>query len=447
MLNKDEITIDDIQESIKNSLHDLYIPGTDILKPRVRMNDENDQDYENYLKSYYQKVLPAKEEIESMFDKVNMKPRQRLDHETDEEYNIYLEEYYNKIMAMKDLGEEENVSNKNKEDFKIRERKINESDEEYHNYLKEQYEKYFPTQVTPNGEGKIEGTNIFKPRDREVYETEEHYQKFLEEYYEKYFPTKVQKDKDEPIAGRQVNKPRDREPYETKEHYEKYLEGYYKDHVVPIPKLAFDKGKKHKIIAHKPNKKHKFLMKLLTIATFAVMGISALFGGKGNKKENVNQNISSIVKEVADSSENLDESLQDQIAKEVDKIMNKTQPSKIKVGDLVKFQEGTKYYYDSQRSKPTGTIGNSHTSKDSNYVISKIAVVNKEDNSIIATGRDKDLSASDIMKAYGVTEDDCRVMGLICDNDGKEEGKGWIKLTSENCKKTGNVYENKGKGK
>ena len=169
MLNKDEITIDDIQESIKNSLNDLYIPGTDILKPRVRMNDENDQDYENYLKSYYQKVLPAKEEIESMFDKVNMKPRQRLDHETDEEYNIYLEEYYNKIMAMKDLGEEENFSDKNKESFKPREREINESDEEYHNYLKEQYEKYFPTQVTPNGEGKIEGTNIFKPRDREVY--------------------------------------------------------------------------------------------------------------------------------------------------------------------------------------------------------------------------------------------------------------------------------------
>ena len=67
--------------------------------------------------------------------------------------------------------------------------------------------------------------------------------------------------------------------------FEKYLEGYYKEHVVPIPKLAFDKGKKHKIVAHKPNKKHKFLMKLLTIATFAVMGISALFGGKGNKKD------------------------------------------------------------------------------------------------------------------------------------------------------------------
>ena len=57
MLNKDEITIDDIQESIKNSLHDLYILGTDILKPRVRMNDEKDQDYEKYLKSYYQKKL------------------------------------------------------------------------------------------------------------------------------------------------------------------------------------------------------------------------------------------------------------------------------------------------------------------------------------------------------------------------------------------------------
>ena len=167
---------------------------------------------------------------------------------------------------------------------KPRNRKINETDEEYEDYL----EDFYQLDNIDYKNERIPNTTYFKPRDREINETDEHYEQFLQEYYTKVFNSS----KNEKIAGREVDKPRDRKIDENDKNYEKFLGKYYKENVTPVPKVAFGKGKKHKVVSHKENLRHKLMRKFLIVATWATIGLSALFGLKGlkNKTDKVDSN-------------------------------------------------------------------------------------------------------------------------------------------------------------
>ena len=123
---------------------------------------------------------------------------------------------------------------------------------------------------------KYPDTPFYKPRYRKPHETDEEYEQFLKEYYDKTIDRKL----NEKMAGREVYKPRDRRPYETDKEYEDFLKKYYEENVTPIPKMAFKKDNKHKVVSTKENLKHKLMRKFLIIATWTTIGLSALFNIK-----------------------------------------------------------------------------------------------------------------------------------------------------------------------
>ena len=68
-------------------------PGTPFYKPRYRDPHETDEEYEQFLKEYYDKTIDRKLDEKIEGSEV-FKPRNRKPHETDEEYVEFLKKYY-----------------------------------------------------------------------------------------------------------------------------------------------------------------------------------------------------------------------------------------------------------------------------------------------------------------------------------------------------------------
>ena len=292
--------------------------------------------------------------------------------------------------------------------------------------------------------------SVPKPRDREINETDEHYEQFLQDYYTKVFNSS----KNEKIDGREINKPKNREVEEKDKDYEKSLGKYYKENVTPIPKLAFGKGKKHKVVSHKENLRHKLMRKFLIVATWATIGISTLFGLKGLKnrtdKADSNKNKNNVEK--IDDTILLENDIKNQISKEVNKIMENEKKKSPNLGDLVKIDKGTKFYYDSQRSKPTGYIGNEYAPVDAKYVVTGEAIINKDTNDIVATNFDKNESLKDTF-LHGKEKSNYRRMILISSKKSRGAANtkynyGWMKDDGESTMIAGKLeHQKEGKGK
>lgn len=411
---EEDLSLEGLKDTIKNSLNNLYISGTDIKNPKKRNEFRDDKQYWDYLKNYYKNSLPSIDKIEELFKNGNIQPRKRLDNETDEEYNIYIDEYYNRIMELRN----ETIKSENQP----------------HIVADNQY---------------IPGTTILKPKDRYDIEQEgiyDSYEEYLAEYYKKVFN---RDDKDEKIPGRQINMPRDRKLNETEEQYQAFLEKYYKENVVPVPKMAYSQGKKHKVIATRENQKHKYYMKVFTAITLIVIGIASFLGIRSSKHKSgsmdnrYQKGIERSVEDVSTTGENL----QQEIQRDVDQILNKGRKvSTPTIADTIHLKQGTKYYYDAQKSKPTGTIGNKFSPTSSKYKVDGIALINKKDNSLIKARFGNKLSAKKMMKIYGVEKDDCRVMYHISRNHKTGEKlsnqRGWIEFHKNNYQLNKN-----GKGK
>lgn len=236
--NEEEVSLKEVSNAVADKI-------TEKPRPRDRDPYEKDEDYVAYLKEYYENLFGNKDENKDILsehldekypDTPFYKPRYRDPHETDEEYEQFLEEYTKRVM-------EEEKKNQEEPD-----------------HLNEKYP----------------GTPFYKPRYRNPHETDEEYEQFLKEYYDKTIDRKL----NEKMAGREVYKPRDRKPYETDKEYEDFLKKYYEENVTPIPKMAFKKDNKHKVVSTKENLKHKLMRKFLIIATWTTIGLSALFNIK-----------------------------------------------------------------------------------------------------------------------------------------------------------------------
>ena len=100
------------------------IPGTNIPKPRYRGVYETDEEYEQFLEDYYNRVFQHEEEnkdtnqnnnqrndLEEMINEEEFipgtnipKPRYRKVNETDEEYEQFLEEYYSRYFTEEQMN-------------------------------------------------------------------------------------------------------------------------------------------------------------------------------------------------------------------------------------------------------------------------------------------------------------------------------------------------------
>lgn len=414
-----------------------------------RLGLEKDANYEDLVKAYGEKSLELTNEndIAKLNESASSiaKKIKELDQEkttlpsgeevTVEEIKKAIDEKLNKVL----INYDNSVP-------KPRNRKINETDEEYEDYL----EDFYQLDNIDYKDEKIPNTNYFKPRDREINETDEHYEQFLQDYYTKVFNSS----KNEKIDGREINKPKNREVEEKDKDYEKSLGKYYKENVTPIPKLAFGKGKKHKVVSHKENLRHKLMRKFLIVATWATIGISTLFGLKGLKnrtdKADSNKNKNNVEK--IDDTILLENDIKNQISKEVNKIMENEKKKSPNLGDLVKIDKGTKFYYDSQRSKPTGYIGNEYAPADAKYVVTGEAIINKDTNDIVATNFDKNESLKDTF-LHGKEKSNYRRMILISSKKSRGAANtkynyGWMKDDGESTMIAGKLeHQKEGKGK
>lgn len=414
-----------------------------------RLGLEKDANYEDLVKAYGEKSLELTNEndIAKLNESASSiaKKIKELDQEkttlpsgeevTVEEIKKAIDEKLNKVL----INYDNSVP-------KPRNRKINETDEEYEDYL----EDFYQLDNIDYKDEKIPNTNYFKPRDREINETDEHYEQFLQDYYTKVFNSS----KNEKIDGREINKPKNREVEEKDKDYEKSLGKYYKENVTPIPKLAFGKGKKHKVVSHKENLRHKLMRKFLIVATWATIGISTLFGLKGLKnrtdKADSNKNKNNVEK--IDDTILLENDIKNQISKEVNKIMENEKKKSPNLGDLVKIDKGTKFYYDSQRSKPTGYIGNEYAPADAKYVVTGEAIINKDTNDIVATNFDKNESLKDTF-LHGKEKSSYRRMILISSKKSRgatntKYNYGWMKDDGESTMIAGKLeHQKEGKGK
>ncbi len=414
-----------------------------------RLGLEKDANYEDLVKAYGEKSLELTNEndIAKLNESASSiaKKIKELDQEkttlpsgeevTVEEIKKAIDEKLNKVL----INYDNSVP-------KPRNRKINETDEEYEDYL----EDFYQLDNIDYKDEKIPNTNYFKPRDREINETDEHYEQFLQDYYTKVFNSS----KNEKIDGREINKPKNREVEEKDKDYEKSLGKYYKENVTPIPKLAFGKGKKHKVVSHKENLRHKLMRKFLIVATWATIGISTLFGLKGLKnrtdKADSNKNKNNVEK--IDDTILLENDIKNQISKEVNKIMENEKKKSPNLGDLVKIDKGTKFYYDSQRSKPTGYIGNEYAPADAKYVVTGEAIINKDTNDIVATNFDKNESLKDTF-LHGKEKSNYRRMILISSKKSRgatntKYNYGWMKDDGESTMIAGKLeHQKEGKGK
>ena len=156
--------------------------------------DSADEVAEKLSKLESQKMtLPSDEEItlQSISDAISRKlaeiekPRDRNPYETDEEYENYIKAYYEdqvKARNEKQGIEQEHLNEKFKNTpfYKPRYRKPYETEEEYQQFLDEYYEKTIDRKL----DEKIEGSEVFKPRNRKPHETDEEYVEFLKKYYQ-----------------------------------------------------------------------------------------------------------------------------------------------------------------------------------------------------------------------------------------------------------------------
>lgn len=332
------------------------------------------------------------------------------------------------------------VANKITEKPRPRDRDPYEKDEDYVAYLKEYYENLVGTKaenkdiLSEHLDEKFSDTPFYKPRYRNPHETDEEYEQFLKEYYDKTIDRKL----NEKMAGREVYKPRDRRPYETDKEYEDFLKKYYEENVTPIPKMAFKKDNKHKVVSTKENLKHKLMRKFLIIATWTTIGLSALFNIKNitdkTHKVDTNKDNNKRIEHIDENQTPENEKDIEKIAQdEIDKMLN---PAEIKIGDKIKLKEGTRFYYDSTKSKPVGHIGNKYAPASDKYIITGEAIVDKSTNSVVATNYDKDESLEDSF-LDGKDKSQYRRMILISSKDshgkaGTENDYGWINVKNHN---------------
>ena len=328
------------------------------------------------------------------------------------------------------------VADKITEKPRPRDRDPYEKDEDYVAYLKEYYENLFGNKdiLSEHLDEKYPDTPFYKPRYRKPNETDEEYEQFLKEYYDKTIDRKL----NEKMAGREVYKPRDRKPYETDKEYEDFLKKYYEENVTPIPKMAFKKDNKHKVVSTKENFKHKLMRKFLIIATWTTIGLSALFNIKNitdkTHKIDTNKDNNKRIEHIDENQTPENDKDIEKIAQdEIDKMLN---PSEIKIGDKIKLKEGTRFYYDSTKAKPVGHIGNKYAPASDKYIITGEAIVDKSTNSVVATNYDKDESLEDSF-LDGKDKSQYRRMILISSKDshgkaGTENDYGWINLKNHN---------------
>ena len=332
------------------------------------------------------------------------------------------------------------IANKITEKPRPRDRDPYEKDEDYVAYLKEYYENLVGTKaenkdiLSEHLDEKFSDTPFYKPRYRKPDETDEEYEQFLKEYYDKTIDRKL----NEKMAGREVYKPRDRRPYETDKEYEDFLKKYYEENVTPIPKMAFKKDNKHKVVSTKENLKHKLMRKFLIIATWTTIGLSALFNIKNitdkTHKVDTNKDNNKRIEHIDENQTPENEKDIEKIAQdEIDKMLN---PAEIKIGDKIKLKEGTRFYYDSTKSKPVGHIGNKYAPSSDKYIITGEAIVDKSTNSVVATNYDKDESLEDSF-LDGKDKSQYRRMILISSKDshgkaGTENDYGWINVKNHN---------------
>lgn len=328
------------------------------------------------------------------------------------------------------------VADKITEKPRPRDRDPYEKDEDYVAYLKEYYENLFGNKdiLSEHLDEKYPDTPFYKPRYRKPNETDEEYEQFLKEYYDKTIDRKL----NEKMAGREVYKPRDRKPYETDKEYEDFLKKYYEENVTPIPKMAFKKDNKHKVVSTKENFKHKLMRKFLIIATWTTIGLSALFNIKNitdkTHKIDTNKDNNKRIEHIDENQTPENDKDIEKIAQdEIDKMLN---PSEIKIGDKIKLKEGTRFYYDSTKAKPVGHIGNKYAPASDKYIITGEAIVDKSTNSVVATNYDKDESLEDSF-LDGKDKSQYRRMILISSKDshgkaGTENDYGWINVKNHN---------------
>ena len=341
------------------------------------------------------------------------------------------------------------VANKITEKPRPRDRDPHETDEDYVAYLKEYYENLFGNKdenkdiLSEHLDEKYPGTPFYKPRYRKPHETDEEYEQFLEEYTKRVMEEE-KKNQEEPdhlnekYPGTPFYKPRYRKPHETDEEYEQFLKKYYEKNVTPIPKMAFKKDNKHKVVSTKENLKHKLMRKFLIIATWTTIGLSALFNIKNitdkTHKVDTNKDNNKIIEHIDENQTPENDKDIEKIAQdEIDKMLN---PSEIKIGDKIKLKEGTRFYHDSTKAKPVGHIGNKYAPASDKYIITGEAIVDKSTNSVVATNYDKDESLEDSF-LDGKDKSQYRRMILISSKDshgkaGTENDYGWINVKNHN---------------
>lgn len=341
------------------------------------------------------------------------------------------------------------VADKITEKSRPRDRDPYEKDEDYLAYLKEYYENLFGNKdenkdiLSEHLDEKYPDTPFYKPRYRGPHETDEEYEQFLEEYTKRVMEeeNKKQEESDhlnEKFPGTPFYKPRYRKPYETDKEYEDFLKKYYEENVTPIPKMAFKKDNKHKVVSTKENLKHKLMRKFLIIATWTTIGLSALFNIKNitdkTHKVDTNKDNNKRIEHIDENQTPENDKDIEKIAQdEIDKMLN---PSEIKIGDKIKLKEGTRFYYDSTKAKPVGHIGNKYAPASDKYIITGEAIVDKSTNSVVATNYDKDESLEDSF-LDGKDKSQYRRMILISSKDshgkaGTENDYGWINVKNHN---------------
>ena len=92
-------------EALYKRDRDDFLPGTDVLKPRERLENESEEEYEEYLRNYMEHHFPVDQPEEFIPGTTILKPRNRGIYETEEEYEKYLEMYYNNYFNNNEVEE------------------------------------------------------------------------------------------------------------------------------------------------------------------------------------------------------------------------------------------------------------------------------------------------------------------------------------------------------
>ena len=221
-----------VSESIEDdNTNNMYIPGTNILKPRDRYYDESNQEYEEYLRNYYDEHFPKKSEDNNNLN--NEENVEDVDNDVEDDFSSLIDSFENEVINENEMqnileslndyyselednehfpkkSESEDTNNLNIDESDEDEVIDNDEIDDVINSLNDYYNELDDNELNvdeeeididslennnttdsindDNNDMYIPGTNILKPRDRYYYESDQEYEEYLKNYYDEHFP-------------------------------------------------------------------------------------------------------------------------------------------------------------------------------------------------------------------------------------------------------------------